>query len=134
MSGEVVITLFDAVRGESRYVFHEPERIMIGRGDDCEIQVPSDDQHRDISRHHCVLEIDPPRVFISDLDSTNGTFVNGDRIGLRHRASKRNRKEEESGQMPPTVLIELRDGYEVHLGRLSLSFVVDIHAHELAIA
>ena len=30
-----------------------------------------------LSRHHCVLTVDDDRVAIADLDSMNGTFVNG---------------------------------------------------------
>jgi pSer/pThr/pTyr-binding forkhead associated (FHA) protein len=31
----------------------------------------------DVSRRHCLLDIQARGVFILDLDSTNGTFVNG---------------------------------------------------------
>ena len=33
-----------------------------------------------VSRHHCVLLVDGDTVFVRDLGSRNGTFVNGDRI------------------------------------------------------
>ena len=35
---------------------------------------------RFFSRNHCILEIDPPRCFLRDLGSSNGTFVNGKRV------------------------------------------------------
>src|SRR5262249_28149127 len=34
----------------------------------------------DVSRQHARIEVDGPRVFIEDLGSKNGTFVNGKRI------------------------------------------------------
>jgi serine/threonine protein kinase len=50
---------------------------MIGRGEDSHFCLPQD---RFFSRHHCILEIAPPQAFIRDLGSTNGTYVNGQRI------------------------------------------------------
>ena len=37
----------------------------------------------DVSRHHARVDVDGPRVFIEDLGSKNGTFVNGERIRNR---------------------------------------------------
>jgi hypothetical protein len=48
-------------------------RCLIGRGRDCHLQPKSEA----ISRHHCVVLIHDGRVFIQDLESRNGTFVNG---------------------------------------------------------
>src|SRR5258708_31848228 len=42
-----------------------------------------------ISRHHCLLEIDPPAVRIHDLGSTNGTYVNGVKIRQNQRIAER---------------------------------------------
>ena len=36
-----------------------------------------------VSRYHCLLEIDPPYVQVSDCGSFNGTFLNGKLIGRR---------------------------------------------------
>jgi len=33
-----------------------------------------------ISRHHCRLDIDPPCVVVRDLESLNGTYLNGHRL------------------------------------------------------
>lgn len=50
---------------------------VIGRGSDCDIIV--DDTN--ISRRHLELRLTPNGVVVSDLGSTNGTFVEGHRIG-----------------------------------------------------
>jgi hypothetical protein len=46
---------------------------LIGRGPDCDIVI---DNPR-ISRKHCLLEVSEQNVKVKDLDSSNGTFVNG---------------------------------------------------------
>jgi DNA-binding NarL/FixJ family response regulator len=34
----------------------------------------------DVSRRHCLVDVDPPEVRVTDLGSRNGTYVNGQRI------------------------------------------------------
>lgn len=48
----------------------------VGRGRDCSVVI--DDS--DVSRHHAIVRLGPEGVTIRDLDSKNGTFVNGRRI------------------------------------------------------
>jgi eukaryotic-like serine/threonine-protein kinase len=59
------------------FAFNQHDTFLIGRTDDAHLCLPDD---RFFSRHHCLLEIDPPRCFLRDLGSTNGTFVNGQRV------------------------------------------------------
>src|SRR5882724_7160411 len=61
----------------SVYTFDQPDTFLIGRTNDSHLCLPDD---RFFSRHHCLLEISPPRCFLRDLGSTNGTFVNGQRV------------------------------------------------------
>jgi len=49
------------------------ERAIIGRSEELAICIP----HRSLSRHHARIEYAEGRFFISDLESKNGTFVNG---------------------------------------------------------
>lgn len=37
-----------------------------------------------VSRVHCRLEANAETLEVTDLDSTNGTYVNGDRVSRRH--------------------------------------------------
>jgi ABC transport system ATP-binding/permease protein len=53
--------------------------IMIGRDPDCEQPI----DHPMVSWHHARLIRVPDGVFVEDLGSLNGTFVNGTRIGGR---------------------------------------------------
>ena len=50
---------------------------MVGRDPDVQLSL-REDSH--FSRYHFMLEINPPECLLQDLDSLNGTFVNGDRV------------------------------------------------------
>jgi serine/threonine-protein kinase len=66
------------------FPFDQHDTFLIGRSNEAHLYLPDD---RFFSRNHCLLEIDPPRCFLRDLGSTNGTFVNGKRVSqafLRH--------------------------------------------------
>lgn len=59
------------------FPFDQHDTFLIGRTNDAHLCLPGD---RFFSRHHCLLEIDPPRCYLRDLGSKNGTFVNGLRV------------------------------------------------------
>jgi len=52
------------------------EQTLIGRGRDCGLRVMDEG----ISRHHCLVAMVGGRWLAQDLDSSNGTFLNGLRI------------------------------------------------------
>lgn len=54
----------------------EGSELRIGRAEDCELRCFSSL----ISRHHCALRTEGETVFVEDLGSQNGTFLNGERI------------------------------------------------------
>ena len=60
--------------------FHSDGRdsFLVGRTSDCHFQVSDDDPY--CSRRQFLLEIDPPRCRLIDLESRNGTLLNGVRI------------------------------------------------------
>ncbi len=51
-------------------------RFLIGREEDCNLRPNSEL----VSRHHCVFTNDDITVRVRDLGSTNGTYVNGERL------------------------------------------------------
>lgn len=50
--------------------------IVIGRGSDCNLRLSAPQ----VSRRHCFLRVGRDSVSVTDLDSSNGTFVDGKRI------------------------------------------------------
>jgi pSer/pThr/pTyr-binding forkhead associated (FHA) protein len=52
---------------------------LIGRGSDCQLRP----QSHLVSRKHCAITLEPGAAAIEDCGSTNGTFVNGERIQQR---------------------------------------------------
>lgn len=65
------------------YAYESHDTFLFGRDVGCQASVPED---RHVSRHHFVLEINPPAIRLIDLGSLNGTFVNGNRVGRRRKS------------------------------------------------
>ncbi len=54
----------------------EKKRVFFGRGSECDVVI----NNPSLSRKHCVVRNENGRIIIEDLNSTNGTFINGVRI------------------------------------------------------
>ena len=93
------------------FVLDEPCQPVIGRANDCTIQLPTNLLHAGVSRHHCVLEITPPAVRVRDLGSLNGTFVNGEEVG-EHLTNRMGSE----GPMQMSAAHELKGGDELQVG------------------
>src|SRR5438874_986069 len=63
----------------SRSIRLRSEQTVVGRRRDCGIRVVS----REVSRRHCLLSYQNGYLSVEDLDSINGTYVNGQRIAAR---------------------------------------------------
>ncbi len=83
MPAKVILTITHGPLPGQSFTFEEHTTRLLGRGADCDPRLPNDEDHRSISRHHCLLEINPPAVRVRDFGSRNGTFVNGTKIGSR---------------------------------------------------
>jgi pSer/pThr/pTyr-binding forkhead associated (FHA) protein len=80
MMPSVTLTVRAGEREGHTVTFRVPHTYLIGRAPDCDLVVPNEPWHRNVSRHHCVLEINPPEVWVRDVGSLNGTYVNGERL------------------------------------------------------
>jgi pSer/pThr/pTyr-binding forkhead associated (FHA) protein len=83
MSQTVTLRVIQGELLGKTYKFSEPGMCVVGRSKDCQLQLPNNLLYQDVSRRHCVLEIEPPEIHLRDLGSRNGTFVNGTLIGRR---------------------------------------------------
>lgn len=77
MPSSVTLTLHGAPAA-AEYVFGDRTTCLVGRARECGIRLAR--SQKDASRHHCMLDVNPPHVRVRDLDSRNGTYVNGERI------------------------------------------------------
>ncbi len=79
---------------------------VIGRAPDCNLRLRSED----VSRHHCTLRVTGGEVLLLDLGSSNGTYLNGQRVRSQSR---------------------LKSGDEIAIG--PLRFVVDLGDNEVSL-
>lgn len=61
-----------------QYNFDQHDIFIFGRSSSADCPVPNDGY---LSRHHFIVEVNPPVCMIRDLGSRNGTKVNGQRVG-----------------------------------------------------
>src|SRR5918998_1456125 len=71
---QVTLRVLSGPHAGRSFIFDQHDTFLIGRSDTAHLCLPED---RFFSRNHCLLEIAPPRCFLRDLGSTNGTYVNG---------------------------------------------------------
>jgi eukaryotic-like serine/threonine-protein kinase len=81
METAVTLTIQNGDLAGTTYEFLESQTCLIGRGNDCAVRLPNDGDFLTVSRHHCLLTIDPPAVGVRDCGSRNGTYLNGMQIG-----------------------------------------------------
>ncbi|MGW0785883.1 protein kinase domain-containing protein [Streptomyces sp. NPDC002913] len=121
MTTPATITL-TVVKGRlepSEYVFDTRTTCVLGRSPDCSPQLPNDDRHRTVSRHHCLIDINPPDIRVRDFGSLNGTFVNGEKIGQRKAGLT---PAEAAGDSYPEH--DLADGDEIRIGETVLRVAI----------
>jgi uncharacterized Zn finger protein len=70
---DVVLTVESGPQANRSFTLSQPRTVIGRKGADIALDDP------EISRHHCVIEVREKDVNLKDLDSTNGTFFEGER-------------------------------------------------------
>ncbi|NLI78609.1 MAG: protein kinase [Candidatus Riflebacteria bacterium] len=77
-SVRVILTVEEGPAKGRRFTFAEPEAFIVGRSPEANFTLGRDDHA--VSRKHFLVEVVPPRCYLKDFGSLNGTFVNGRRV------------------------------------------------------
>src|SRR6476620_10926355 len=82
MPGTFILSITAGPMAGHTFVFDTHDTLLCGRLADCQVCLPDD---RFVSRHHFLLEVNPPDARLRDLGSLHGTFVNGHKYGGRDK-------------------------------------------------
>jgi len=121
MAGKIVLKVTTGpIQGQS-FIFDEHDTFVFGRGEDCHARLPADD--KTASRHHFILEANPPDARLRDLGSLNGTYVNN----IKHGGRPENLSPEKARSLSyPDV--DLRDGDTIKVGDTTFNIRIEIPA------
>lgn len=109
MADTITLEVTEGKMKGRHFEFEEHDTFVLGRAPDCHMRLPADKR---ISRHHFLLEANPPYARIRDLGSKNGTFVNGTQYGGRDDGET---PKEGAKRAHPEV--DLADGDRISVGR-----------------
>jgi len=79
----VVKLIVASGKNAGRSIAVKRTKLLIGRAEECDVRPLSDE----VSRRHCCVTVGPGDVWVEDLGSRNGTFVNGKRIAEKTRVT-----------------------------------------------
>ncbi|PYQ09790.1 MAG: serine/threonine protein kinase [Acidobacteria bacterium] len=102
------------------FSYDRHDTFLFGRSPDCHAELAATDTTA--SRHHFLLEVNPPHARLRDLGSLNGTHVNGQKHGGRGRQES---PEEASRRRLPEV--DLRDGDQIRVGATVFEVAIEGH-------
>lgn len=77
-SFRVVLTVESEIGRGREFEFNEPEVFIVGRSPEANFVL--DQADKSVSRKHFLIEIAPPKCYIRDFASMNGTLVNGRKV------------------------------------------------------
>ncbi len=117
MSGKVKLSVSSRGWETKDIVFDQHDTLLFGRMPDCHICLPRDPK---VSRHHFILEVNPPDARIRDLGSLNGTYINGVKYG--GRALQATPDQAAQHRYPE---VNLRNGDVITVGDTTMRLVVE---------
>ena len=98
----ITLTVTEGPHKGQAFVFDGHDTFLVGRSKRAHFRLPSKD--RFFSRIHFLVEVNPPHCRLMDMSSSNGTYVNGERVGRT----------------------DLHDGDHIKAGQTVLEVAVDV--------
>jgi serine/threonine protein kinase len=109
MPGRVCLDVVAGPIQGRHFEFDAHDTFLFGRSPDCHAELAPNDTTA--SRHHFLLEVNPPAARLRDLGSLNGTYVNGQKHGGRDRHLS-----PEQAAKQPWPQVDIRDGDLIRVG------------------
>ena len=109
MADKVILNLTAGPFRGKKLELIDHDIFIFGRTSNCHFCIPND---KYLSRHHCLLEVNPPDARIRDLGSLNGTYVNEKKIGGRLSGES----PEEGANKREYPQVDLHDGDIIRIG------------------
>ena len=119
MQGRVTLEAVSGPMTGQVFQFDEHDTFLFGRAADCHARLPSGDPTA--SRHHFILEVNPPAARIRDLGSLNGTYVNG----AKH-AGRRDDEHAEHAAALTFPAVDLHDGDRIEVGETQFAVRIEL--------
>jgi pSer/pThr/pTyr-binding forkhead associated (FHA) protein len=129
MPPKITLTVTEGKLQGRQFIFDCRTTCIVGRNADCNPQLPDDEDHRTISRYHCLLDINPPAIRVRDFGSKNGTYVNDKKIGQRQ--ADQTPEEGAKMQFPE---YDLQNGDEIKLDNTVLKICIELDPQEINIS
>lgn len=121
MPGKVRLEITQGPMKGKAFSFEEHDIFLFGRSTNCHVSLPHDPY---VSRHHFLLEANPPDARIRDLGSLSGTYVNFVKYGGR---SQHETPQQAADRRYPEV--DLKDGDKVQVGETVFSVFIEKPTH-----
>jgi eukaryotic-like serine/threonine-protein kinase len=120
MTPRITLTVREGGLAGKTFEFAGRRQFLIGRGSDCDLRLSDDFEFMSVSRHHCLIDVDPPAVRVRDLGSRNGTRLDGAEIGRPQQVPP------DAGRARVCREYRLLDGDELTLGPLVFEVGIDM--------
>lgn len=104
------------IKDGKTFSFTDHDTFIFGRMDDCHARITDDTE---VSRHHFILEVNPPQACLRDLGSLNGTYVNGKKFGARKAGES-----PEDGAKRRYPEVALQHGDWIKVGRTEIEVAI----------
>jgi serine/threonine-protein kinase len=118
MAGKVKLEVSEGPMTGKVFLFEDHDTFLFGRSSECQACLSSDPK---VSRHHFILEANPPDACVRDLGSMNGTYVNDLKHGGRGEG-----EDPEEGAKRQYPEVSLKDGDRVRAGDTELVVRVEV--------